>query len=277
MNAQGRLAVVVPAWNEEGVVAGCLASVLGQRPAIALTVVVVANGCRDATAAVARGCAPLARRHGHELVVVELATRGKAAALDAGDARCPPGSHRLYLDADVRLSSGSLDALVAAFAGGAELAAPRLVLDTGGAGAVLRGYWRCWAALPTVRNQVVGAGAYGVSAAGRARWGAFPDLVADDLWVRRQFAAGEGRVLDDVTFTTATPATVRGTLRMLARWRRGNAEQRGPGTSVGSALVSARRTGGASARDLAAFVALSGAARALAAVPRRAGAWERGR
>jgi hypothetical protein len=280
------VAVVVPAWDEEESIGACLAALLDQQVDAPLTVVVAANGCRDRTAAVARGYAALAEQRGHTLAVTEVADRSKPGALNAGDALCPPGSHRLYLDADARLSPGALAALAAAFESGVDLASPRLDLDLARAPAVCRPYWRCWAALPTVSGQVLGGGAYGVSARGRARWTTFPDLVADDLYARSRFGAAEGRVLDGVTFTTAAPPTLAGTLRALTRWRRGNrqlaAAATAPATPVPQApfrqaVAAARTDAGATVVDLAAFVLVTGVVRVLAAAPGGRSTWARGR
>ncbi|MEC8558761.1 MAG: glycosyltransferase, partial [Planctomycetota bacterium] len=91
-----QLSVVIPAFDEAAMIARCLESVVGQRGLDRLEVVVVANGCRDATA-------ELAREFGDPVRVVELAEGSKHRALNAGDAECTLFP-RVYLDADVRIS-----------------------------------------------------------------------------------------------------------------------------------------------------------------------------
>src|SRR5690606_37510603 len=113
----GVTSVVIAARNE--------AAVLGRRldarlPApdppdgAALDITVVANGCTDATAAVARA------RPG--VRVIELAEGSKPAALNAGDAAAV-GWPRVYLDADIVLSAADIHRLAAAVADGPALAA----------------------------------------------------------------------------------------------------------------------------------------------------------
>lgn len=286
------LGVVVPAWNEERVIGHCLAALVNQELPGPLKIAVVANGCSDHTADVARAFRTSARQRGIELAVVECDARGKPAALNIGDQLFPPSAHRLYLDADACLSPSALAALVAAFEAGTEFAAPELILDYSHAPAACRAYWRCWAALPNVRADVVGGGAYGVSARGRARWDRFPEVIADDLYVRSHFTKDEAVIVNGVSFTTPAPASVAGTLRMLTRWRRGNVEHEllgdhkwrtvaAPGT-VTLANTSVRHTATAilahaSVRDLAVFTFITAVVRTLAVLSTRVDAWERGR
>lgn len=287
------LGVVVPAWNEEHVIGDCLAALAEQELPGSVRVAVIANGCTDRTAEVARTFVAQARRRGIELVVIERATTGKAAALNTGDDVCPPGAHRLYLDADVRLAPRAFVALVTAFDGGVDFAAPMLALDYSDSPSACQAYWRCWAALPNVRRQVVGAGAYGVSARGRARWARFPDLIADDLFVRSHFSKEEGVTIDGVDFTTSAPTSMVGTLRMLTRWRRGNLQLRklasdgwvGPSPILTNSPIpstSLRHTCAAilphaSVKDFAVFAAMTAVVRTLTVLPTQPGTWERGR
>ena len=98
------LSVILPASNEASYIAACLTALLASKGIThKAEVIVVANGCHDDTAAIARSFTPGARAAGWQLTVVELAEGSKPAALNAGDAvaRYPL---RLYLDADVTVT-----------------------------------------------------------------------------------------------------------------------------------------------------------------------------
>jgi glycosyltransferase involved in cell wall biosynthesis len=147
-------------------------------------VIVVANGCDDATVDVARALgddtAP-----GVELVVVELPIAAKPAALNAANDHLR-GGPVVYLDADTVITPGTLSALLAAMdaAGGPVMVGPRPILVRSD-DRLSRGFAAVWSRLPAVQGDVIGAGCYAVNAPGRRRWSVFPDLVADDAYVRR--------------------------------------------------------------------------------------------
>ena len=99
------ISVVIPAHREEAVIGACLTSLLVQEVEGPVQIVVVANGCDDATAVAARAHAPACEARGFAFSVVETAGASKAKALNAGDAVARHGD-RLYLDADAELSPG---------------------------------------------------------------------------------------------------------------------------------------------------------------------------
>lgn len=180
-----RLSVIVPASNEEGWIGDCLTAVFASDPVPGgAEVIVVANGCRDATAGMARRAAVPA---GWELRVLELAEGSKPAALNAGDALAR-GPLRVYLDADCVVSPGVLAGLCAALAPDAPLYAGATPVIPRARSWLTRAYARFWQRLPFARSVAPGYGLYAVNAAGRARWSAFPRLISDDTFVRLQFA-----------------------------------------------------------------------------------------
>lgn len=207
--------VVIAAHNEEAVLGACLESLfLG-----GLTgedIVVVANGCSDRTADVARE---------RGVVVVDRPEPGKAAALNAGDA-VARGFPRVYLDADIVVPPDAFRAVMAAFDAGVLAAVPRRRLDVVGRSWPVRAYFAINDRLPAFRDGLFGRGMISLSAEGRSRFTAFPELVADDLFLDSQFSSGEKREVDDAIVVVATPYTTRDLVRRLVRVRRGNRQLR---------------------------------------------------
>ena len=200
--------VVVPAHQEERTLGRCLEALLGDDLSDSAQVVVVANGCTDDTAQVARR---------YPVRVLELAVGNKSAALDAGDAACT-ALPRVYVDADVVLDRQSLQALVAALdVAQPLLATPRAHLDVSSAGLVVRAYWRAWQRLQQVRGDHLGCGVYAVNAAGRARWGRFPDGVADDYHVHTLFSPRERVQVLAARSVVRPPQTLRSLLAVRTR------------------------------------------------------------
>lgn len=185
------LSVIVPASNEEALIGRCLGALFASDPAgVPVEAVVVANGCRDRTAAVAQEMEETARAAGWGLVVLDLAQGGKPGALNAGDAAAR-GGMRAYLDADVVVSPALVAALVAVLTRAAPVYASGTPMVPRAESAVTRAYARFWQRLPFARSPAPGYGLFAVNAAGRERWGAFPAIISDDSFVRMQFLPEE--------------------------------------------------------------------------------------
>jgi glycosyltransferase involved in cell wall biosynthesis len=208
--------VVIAAHNEAAVIGRCLDALLADAAPGEFDITVVANGCQDDTVQVA------AARPG--VRVLDLPEPGKAAALNAGDAvaRTFP---RVYLDADIVLSTQGLRTIAVAVADG-YAAAPRRRLDLHGRPVAVRGFFAINARLPVYRDGLFGRGVIALSERGRARFGDFPDLVADDLFLDSLFTSAEKRQVGSVTSTVATPRTTGDLVRRLSRVRAGNAAMR---------------------------------------------------
>lgn len=183
------LSVIIPASNEAEYIAACLTALFGSGP-MAAEAIVVANGCRDATADVARTMEPEAQAAGWRLVVLDLAQGGKPNALNAGD-RVAQGDLRVYLDADVIVSKELMAGLVAALAPDQPRYATGTARIPRAQSAVTRAYARFWQRLPFAQSVAPGYGLFAVNVAGRARWGAFPAIISDDTFVRLQFQPAE--------------------------------------------------------------------------------------
>lgn len=185
------LSVIIPASNEEGWIGRCLAAVLASDPVPGgAEVIVVANGCRDGTAEVARGFAAQAQQAGWSLTVIEREEGSKPGALNAGDA-VARGECRAYLDADCVVTPGVMAALARALSGEAPRYAGATPVVPRARSALTRAYGRFWQSLPFARSVAPGYGLFAVNAAGRARWGEFPRIISDDTFVRLQFQPEE--------------------------------------------------------------------------------------
>lgn len=261
--------VVVPAHDEERVIARCLAAILdgapvGEEP----EVIVAANGCSDRTAEIARAAAPAAR-------VIELADGSKTGAMNEGSrlARAVP---RFFVDADVECCYASLAATAAVLRNGAAMAAsPAMRLDLSGCDRWVKAYYRVWMSQPYVTDNLIGGGVYGLSAQGLARLGTFPPVIGDDVFVRTRFSSAERRSVErdaegrPVFVTVVPPRTLLDQIRVEARRRAGSDQVRKhhPGMQEGrinrpSDLGRALEAG-ATLADITVYLAMKAAARAL--------------
>lgn len=192
------ISVILPAHQEEGYVGACLMALADQRMAadIRPEVVVVANGCTDATAEVARRISSVLQGAGWRCQVLETPAGGKIGALNMGDAAAVAGI-RVYLDADIVVGPRMIERLFRALSGpGPRYAGARLVVPAPNS-RISAAYARFWQRLPFVASTATGAGLFAANAEGRTRWGAFPDVIADDGFARLNFAPHERVRVDE--------------------------------------------------------------------------------
>ena len=180
-----RIAVVVPAHNEEELLPGCLAALAGAG------IVVVADACTDRTAGIAAAA-------GAEVVVVNERNVGRARAAGVEHA-LRGGADGLWLattDADSRVGPGWRDRQLWHARAGAGLVVGAVAVDD----------WACWAAGLPARyeslyrrsdDHVHGAN-LGFSPAAYRAAGGFPGVTHDEdqIFVRRAIEAGVRVVRD---------------------------------------------------------------------------------
>lgn len=200
--------IIIPAHDEERVIARTLGHLAAEVKGGLIDVVVVCNGCRDRTAQVA-GTFPGVRVH-------ELSEPSKTAAMRAGDEAALTGP-RIYLDADVELTGRAAAATLRALADGALAARPPHRFETTRAHWSVRRWYRTRERLPSIAGALWGAGCYGLSAEGRARFGAFPEVIADDLFINSLFARDEVQIVATDPVVVHSPLRLNDLMKILRR------------------------------------------------------------
>ncbi|TQL69971.1 glycosyltransferase involved in cell wall biosynthesis [Nocardioides albertanoniae] len=220
---RARASVVIPAHDEAAGIGRLLHRLLDTAEPGELEVVVAANASTDATVSVTSGFAGV--------TVLDLPVASKVAALNAAD-EVATVFPRIYLDADIDLTLDSLRLVVDELSGGTPAAAPAIVVDTRGCGPGVRAYYAIWSRLGYARHHLLGAGVYGLSEAGRARFGRFPDVLNDDQFVYDHFRHDERVNPPGSTFTVRAPRTLRAVYRRGTRIALGNLQLRTLGRPV---------------------------------------------
>jgi glycosyltransferase involved in cell wall biosynthesis len=217
--------IIIPAHNEAETIGRLLETILIQRCSKTFRVIVVPNGCTDATDLVAIEYADRLASSGSELIIHNLPQGNKAAALNTGDALAVDG-HRIYMDADILLGSGVLQQVVDTLdVGGIAHCSPRIVVLPAKSW-ITRMYGMIWEKTPAVEQDVIGCGFYAVSASGRARWGTFPDIISDDKFARLHFSPNERAVINSCNFFIRLPEGIMELTAVRGRWCRGNNDLR---------------------------------------------------
>lgn len=205
--------VIVPVYNEARRLPETLPVLLDGLDHAA-ELIIICNGCTDGSADVAR------RLAGSRALVIDHPQAGKALAIREAE-RHVSAFPRFYVDADVGLAGRDLGLMAIHMAeAGLELISPRTEQDLLGSSWAARRVSQIWLALPH------GAGAafhcvLGLSAAGRARWGLFPDILADDSFIESQIPAALKAIDHTVALQSRPPRTLWSHIRVRARWERG--------------------------------------------------------
>lgn len=199
---------MIAAHNEELVISRTLTALAPVVGSGEVRVIVACNGCTD-------GTAELARAH-PGVEVVESAVASKTAALREADQLIGAG-HRIYLDADIVLTSQAARDVFTAFDRSAIAGRPLHRFDTANASWIVRRWYRVRAELPSISSALWGAGCYGLSDAGRARFGEFPEIVSDDLFVDSQFSRDEITIVPTDPVVVTTPRRLADLVRILRR------------------------------------------------------------
>lgn len=208
--------MVIPAHDEANVIARCLDALADGAAPGEFEIVVVSNGSTDRTAEIARS-------HPSGVRVVETDVGSKVLALNLGDSAVS-SFPRAYVDADVELDAASLRAVVAELRAPVLCAAPTMRIDETGVPWFVRAFYRAFSTLPYLSDDLVGNGVYVLSEQGRARFEDFPELTADDLFVRNLFEPSERRSVAGASFSMHPPRSFRGLIAIRQRGYRGNAE-----------------------------------------------------
>jgi glycosyltransferase involved in cell wall biosynthesis len=209
------ISVIVPAHNEAAVIERSVRALVDGAAPGEIEVVVVCNGCSDATAEIARA-------FGEPVRVIETDVPSKSNAMNLGDAAAT-GFPRIYLDADVVMSLDSVRALAAALERGDVLAAAPAVrtIFPPGSQWMVRAYYDFWMSLPYIQEGMMAAGVYAVSREGRQRFDRFPDIIADDGYFRLQFGPGERVEVAGALSTVSAPSNLGDLIKIKTRSRLG--------------------------------------------------------
>jgi glycosyltransferase involved in cell wall biosynthesis len=208
------ISIIIPAHNEESSIGRCLTRLLEAGPDLDPEIIVVCNGCKDQTANVAR-------QYGDRIRVIETDVASKVHALNLGD-EAAKGFPRFYMDADVVLTPEDLRQVAQVLTTGGKLAAaPRMEMDFSKASWAVRAFYRVWMELPYTKKGMMGVGVYALSREGRERFDKFPDIIADDGYIRVLYKPEERMAVANAKSVVVAPATLDGLIKIKTRSRLG--------------------------------------------------------
>lgn len=234
--------VIIPAHNEGKTIKRLLTALtvpLESR----FQVLVVCNGCTDATAEISRTFEP-------HVTTIETETPSKRLAIQLGDQQA--GHYpRIFIDADVVISNSDVGKLTESINRDNILAcAPDRQIPRANTSWIVRWYYDVWECLPQVQNGLFGRGVIGLSAEGMRRIRQLPPMMSDDLIMSEAFDESERAIVRDALVTVFPPRNVRDLLRRRIRANTGNHEADQAGLRSAQAKTSVSDLAAIARRDL---------------------------
>jgi len=213
------ITIIIPAHNEENVIRKTLTELLPGASSGEIQVIIVCNGCTDKTSEIVASFGEVFR-------CIETPLPSKTNALNLGDA-VASGFPRIYQDADVVLTQKTIFEIAQVLQSGRFLAvAPKMRMDFRNASWLVRSYYEVWQQLPYVREGMIGTGVYALSEEGRKRFDSFPEIIADDGYVRALFKSDERTSVDSCYSLVRAPLALEGLVKIKTRSRLGVYELR---------------------------------------------------
>lgn len=207
------ITVLIPAHNEAAVIHRSLTPLRELADEGLVQVIVVANGCSDDTAGIARELCPRA-------TVLNLGAASKIIAMNEG-AKLRRGRVLVCLDADLELPTMALLELVRPLrAGRADLSCGRMIPVLDQSSALVRAFYRGWALSPYFDKGKAGGV---VALSDRFARDVFPlqAYTSDDEMLARLVAPSRRAFVPEAAFNVFAPRTLRALIAIRKRSRRG--------------------------------------------------------
>lgn len=208
--------IIIPAHNEAKTIRFGIASLIETSAKLDLQIVVVCNGCTDNTAEIVKSMSS-------QLNCIETDIASKTHALNLGEQQAT-SYPRIYLDADVLLPQESIEAIVKKLEEGYLAVAPQVKMDFTGCSWAVRAFYEIWLALPYCQAGMIGAGVYALSEQGRQRFDVFPNIIADDGYIRCLFNESERTGIKDIYSIVKAPKNLWCLIKIKTRSRLGRYE-----------------------------------------------------
>lgn len=207
--------LIIPAHNEEAVIKRCLDSVIQQGDSIN-TIIVACNGCTDNTV-------EIVKRY-PDVYCLDLANASKTYAINEAE-RYINSYPVFYLDADTCLEASAIERIHSEIVTKKLLlAAPTPVVNTSNSSGLVKAFYRVWLNLPYVKEGVIATCSYVLTREGRQRFSHFPEIIADDGFVRGHFEAHEMANIPSAKIHIEAPKDILSLIKIKTRARLGNIE-----------------------------------------------------
>ena len=95
------------------------------------------------------------------------------------------------------------------------------MITSRGASWAVRSFYSVWQRTPYYQQGMIGCGVYALTEGARSRFGSFPDVIADDGYVRALYSGAERGMVAKATVTIYAPRTIADRIKAKTRRRLG--------------------------------------------------------
>ena len=210
--------VIIPAYNESGVILRLLESLHEGYAAGKYNVVVACNGCSDNTVEIVENHFP-----DYQCLDIELGS--KINAINEAEA-LGLGYPRVYVDADVVISTQSVLKIIEELEKEKEplLLAPRAIINCSNSDAFVRLFYSAWKKTTFFIDEGYGSGVYALNQSARQLFDTFPNVTSDDGFVRHISSALKVGVCEDANSAVEAPRSISDLVKIKVRIKAGKSE-----------------------------------------------------
>ena len=208
--------IIIPAYNERKVIGRLLHSLYSGVYSKRFQIVVSCNGCTDNTYDYVKTEFPL-------IDVINIKRGSKTNAINHAES-IVTGYPRLFIDADVIISVDHVMKLIkqASSTHLPLLLAPRARIDLKNSSIIVNYYYRTWQKTKFFIIQGFGSGIYVMNRSARSKFKYFPDIIADDGFVREFFSEDQLKVVEDANSIVKAPLNIKDLIKIKSRSKLGN-------------------------------------------------------
>jgi len=251
--------IIIPAYDEEKLIGTRIKNLLEPLATNCNEIIIVCNGCTDATADQARKIInQLANKSALDchIIVVELNIGSKINALNHA-VNISKNPISVLLDADIEISSGDCAELVNFMTHNNLLAAsPTSEFNYKQANWLNRRFYKIVSSSTYNKEHRI-ANVIALSAEAKAKLFPLPNVIADDAYIQRMIGKSDYKLLNTIHYTFNCPRTTLAMLKVQSRIIRGNLELK---SKYPNLIAPKSKVSKSSALDRAIFITIKTAA-----------------
>ncbi len=220
-----KFCIIIPAFNEETLIAKTLTTLFNDNSLRDIEVLVICNGCNDQTyyqvnSFIKENALSLENKN-IDLLVLETSKASKTNALNIG-INNSRGLIKVLIDADIQINGEDINILIDELQNKKLKAiSPRVKFSFEKSNFIVRQYYRI-ASQSFYNVNIRLSNVIALSDTGVKQIVPLPDVIADDEYIRRQFAQHEYAVSSNCFLTFTCAKTLGSLIQVLTRVERGN-------------------------------------------------------